>query len=132
MTEEPSAERGKQLFETRGCLACHQHADFPQAKMHQGPNLTHLGAKLNAASNKGGKKWLYSWLSNPSNYHPRTLMPNLILEPIDDGQGNVTDPAADIAVFLLASQGLEAPGRARPRVDRRRANGACSSWRSTI
>jgi cytochrome c551/c552 len=27
----PSVERGKQLFEVRGCLACHEHKDFPNA-----------------------------------------------------------------------------------------------------
>ena len=103
VTEEASAERGKQLFESRGCLACHRQADFPQGQMHQGPSLTNLGGKLARAANSGGKKWLYSWLRNPSNYHPRTLMPNLILEPIDDGKGTVSDPAADIGAYLLAS-----------------------------
>ena len=28
-SKAPSAERGKWLFETRGCLACHSHAEFP-------------------------------------------------------------------------------------------------------
>ena len=40
---EASAERGKQAFQVR-CLACHQHADFPTAKMTQGPDLSRLGA----------------------------------------------------------------------------------------
>ncbi|HEV3023138.1 MAG TPA: hypothetical protein VGX76_11755, partial [Pirellulales bacterium] len=30
-TATPAAERGKQLFEIRGCLACHHHQDFPNA-----------------------------------------------------------------------------------------------------
>ncbi len=104
VTEQASAERGKQLFETRGCLACHQHADFPAGKMNQGPDLSRIGAKLNRPGNKNGGRWLYSWLKNPSNYHPRTLMPNLILDPIKSAEGGVSDPAADIAVFLLGSQ----------------------------
>ena len=29
ITEAPSAERGKWLFESRGCLACHSHDEFP-------------------------------------------------------------------------------------------------------
>ena len=37
VTEEASAERGKQLFEVRGCLACHQHNDFPRGQMNAGP-----------------------------------------------------------------------------------------------
>src|SRR5690606_8617819 len=32
VTEDPSAERGKKLFQLRGCLACHQHSDFPDAR----------------------------------------------------------------------------------------------------
>ena len=102
VTEQASAERGKQLFETRGCLACHKHADFPNGKMHQGPDLTNLGGKLGRS--KEGRRWLYSWLRNPSAYHPRTLMPNLILDPIDDGKGAISDPAADLAEYLLASK----------------------------
>jgi cytochrome c551/c552 len=100
----PSAERGKQLFETRGCLACHQHADFPAGKMDQGPDLSRIGAKLDRKSNPDGEKWLASWLRNPSKYHPRTLMPNLILDPIAGANGKSTDPAADIAAYLLTSR----------------------------
>jgi len=102
--EQASVDRGKQLFETRGCLACHQHADFPQGKMKQGPNLTNLGGKLGRDGNPVGQKWLYSWLRNPSNYHPRTLMPNLLLEPLPIEKGGKTDPAADLAAFLLSSK----------------------------
>ncbi|HXT59946.1 MAG TPA: hypothetical protein VN699_15010, partial [Pirellulales bacterium] len=36
VTEEASAERGKHLFQVRGCLACHQHKEFPEAKQSQG------------------------------------------------------------------------------------------------
>jgi cytochrome c551/c552 len=99
-----SAERGKQLFETRGCLACHKHGDFPKAEMTQGPDLSRIGAKL--ASNPNGPKWLYTWLRNPSKYHPRTLMPNVFLEPLPGSDGKQqTDPAADITKFLLGSTG---------------------------
>ena len=49
VTEEPSAERGKLAFEIRGCLACHQHDDFPAAVSVQGPNLSNVGDKLSAA-----------------------------------------------------------------------------------
>lgn len=99
-----SAERGKQLFETRGCLACHKHADFPEAQNRQGPDLSRLGAKL---VGEKGADWLYSWLREPDRYHSRTLMPNLLLEPIAEAEGNVTDPADDIAAYLLASTGWQ-------------------------
>lgn len=98
------AERGKVLFETRGCLACHQHGDFPAGKATQGPDLTNVGDKLTAADSPSGLKWLYTWLKDPNLYHARTKMPNLILEPIRQADGSVTDPAADIAAYLLASR----------------------------
>src|SRR6185295_8582290 len=115
VTEKRSAERGKKLFETRGCLACHTHSDFPKATMNQGPDLSRIGAKLDRDGNPDGGKWLYSWLRNPSAYHPRTLMPNLLLDPIT-GQKGVSDPAADLAEFLLGSRGQDAehPGGWKP------------------
>ena len=130
--EQASAERGKQLFETRGCLACHQHAEFPQGKMKQGPNLTNLGGKLGRDGNPVGPKWLYSWLRNPSNYHPRTLMPNLLLEPLPSEKGGKTDPAADLAAFLLSSKDwkpTEIPGRELNQAERETR---CSTWPSII
>lgn len=106
VTAEPSSERGKQQFQVRGCLACHQHADFPQAKQTQGPDLSRIGAKLDTAH---GAKWLYSWVLQPNRYHSRTVMPNVFLEPIEekdkDGKiTSVTDPAADVTAYLLGSQ----------------------------
>ncbi len=111
---EPSAERGKLAFEIR-CLACHQHSDFPAGKMTQGPDLSRIGAKLTTKDNRDGAKWLYTWLRNPSKYHARTLMPNMILDSMAGADGKLTDPAADIAEFLLGSrqdwQPRDVPGR---------------------
>ena len=59
ITEAPSAERGKLVFETRGCLACHSHVDFPGIHANQGPDLSRLSAKLNTEK---GRQWLYSWV----------------------------------------------------------------------
>ena len=97
--------RGKQLFEIRGCLACHQHEDFPQARSDFGPNLTGIGDKLSPALGApNGRAWLYTWIKQPTHYNPRTKMPDLYLDPITDADGNVTDPAADIVEYLLASK----------------------------
>ncbi|MGD9723675.1 MAG: hypothetical protein AB7O59_05020 [Pirellulales bacterium] len=109
---EPSTARGKQLFEVRGCLACHMHADFPAGKMTQGPDLSRMGAKLSHHGAKDGRQWLYTWLKNPNKYHPRTFMPNLLLEPLEAAEDPanpmakpvLTDPAADITAFLMESQ----------------------------
>jgi cytochrome c2 len=50
VTEQPSAERGKVLFETRGCLACHKHQDFPVGQATQGPDLSRNRRTAPAAS----------------------------------------------------------------------------------
>jgi len=110
VTEEPSAERGKLQFQTRGCLACHKQSDTPQADSTFGPDLTGLGKKLQTEK---GAEWLVSWLRDPKRYHLRTTMPNLFLDPVpltgedgkplrsEQGRTRMTDPAADIAAYLL-------------------------------
>jgi cytochrome c551/c552 len=99
VTESPSPERGKRLFATQGCLACHQHQDFPQGQATQGPNLSNVGAKYAAQT---GADWLTGWLRDPACYSPQTLMPNPVLEPtpLADSQ-QMTDPATDLAAYLV-------------------------------
>ena len=106
--EAASAERGKLTFQMRGCLACHSHKDFPEIKQTQGPDLSGIGAKLEGEK---GTKWLYSWLKQPNLYHARTVMPNMLLDPLTVATtsatgttSTTTDPAADIAAFLLADK----------------------------
>ncbi|MGE0607807.1 MAG: hypothetical protein AB7O62_12005 [Pirellulales bacterium] len=111
VNQPPSVERGKYLFETRGCLACHQHKDFPKATGVQGPELSRIGAKLSSASaadklydwSTNGPRWLYSWVRKPNRYHARTVMPDVQLEKITKGE-DISDPAADITAYLLESQ----------------------------
>ena len=97
-----SVERGKKVFEVRGCLACHSHADFPKGQATHGPDLSRIGAKLTTSEN--GKKWLYSWVREPNRYHARTVMPNTFLEPQQDADGKTVDPAIDVAEYLMTSQ----------------------------
>ena len=105
ITEQPSPERGKWLFESRGCLACHSHKEMPGIAADQGPDLSELATKFNSGK---GQRWLYTWLREPHRYHARTVMPNVYLDPIAevDESGNstgvVTDPAADILAYLLS------------------------------
>jgi len=131
VTEPASAERGRRLFLTQGCLACHKHEDFPEGQSIQGPNLSRLGSKL---TTEAGRRWLVSWIRDPARHSPRTLMPNTLLAPIpfadteEDGDGQeedahqprprVTDPAADVAAYLLESAGTgEQPSTRRALVD---------------
>src|SRR4029079_19110341 len=118
--EAPSKERGKVLFETRGCLACHSHVEFPNIHSTQGPDLSRLSAKLNTEK---GQKWLYSWLKAPNHYYPRTAMPNLFLDPIAETDplgnptGKTTDPAADIREYLLSVPTDWKPEQTTPAAD---------------
>ena len=103
--EAASAERGKLAFELRGCIACHQHEDFPHVTSHQGPNLTGLGDKFaEGAGGPNGQAWLYSWIKRPTHYHARTKMPDLYLDPIENEDGTVTDPVADMVAYLMSSR----------------------------
>ena len=100
---EEQIARGKQLFELRGCLACHKHGDFPGATSDFGPDLSNVGDKFSAAAGApNGRAWLYTWIKQPMHYGPRTKMPNLFLDPITEN-GQTIDPAADIVEFLLSS-----------------------------
>ena len=105
VTEEADVKRGAWLFETRGCLACHAHDEFGEVTASQGPNLSRIAAKFD---NPKGRQWLYSWIKQPHKYHPRTKMPDLYLDPIDEKDaknqptGVITDPAADIVAYLLS------------------------------
>jgi cytochrome c551/c552 len=99
---EGSAERGKKVFQVRGCLACHSHAEFPDGKATHGPDLSRIGAKL--ATNENGKQWLYSWVRQPNRYHSRTVMPDTFLDSYDDAEGNSIDPALDVTEYLMTSQ----------------------------
>jgi mono/diheme cytochrome c family protein len=96
------AERGKSTFAKKGCLACHSHSAFPSATADFAPNLSNVHEKL--AKDGNGFNWLYTWIRDPHRHHPRTKMPNLFLAPTTDPKGAVTDPAADIATFLLSAK----------------------------
>ena len=99
---KPDAVRGKELFATKGCLACHTHADQPGVHQNHGPELTQIHLKLKPGED--GFRWLYTWIREPERHHPRTKMPNLFLEPEGEGE-KLVDPAADIAAFLLKIEG---------------------------
>lgn len=108
VTETPSAERGKVLFIERGCVACHRLKDVPESQSTIGPDLTGLGSMI---TTDRGRAWLTSWIRNPLAHSPRTRMPDsmLVPEPLggdtEDGRARMSDPAADLAAYLLESKG---------------------------
>jgi cytochrome c551/c552 len=101
---------GKILFQARGCLACHEHRDFPEAAAFRDPQDIVSGPDLSAMGDKfrsdKGRQWLYGWLKEPTRYNPRTLMPSLGLDPIEHKDStsqvmSVTDPVADLIEYLV-------------------------------
>ncbi len=102
---QPNAERGKDLFATKGCVACHTHSEMAGVHADFGPELSRVDAKLKPG--KAGFDWLYTWIREPERYHPRTKMPHLFLEAQGEGDKYI-DPAADIAAFLLKLKGAPA------------------------
>ena len=74
--------KGKKLFEMVGCQACHKVNGNGELF---GPDLTRIGQKVNP-------DWLVSWIKNPDEYNPESIMPNLRL---------TLEQASDIAAYLL-------------------------------
>jgi len=93
-------KRGREAFELSGCLACHQHRDFPDATNTQAPDISNLSAVLNPET---ARTWLYNWIRQPQRYDPGTTMPNMLLESTTDAEGKSIDKAADITDYLLSS-----------------------------
>mgnify|MGYP001264227861 CR=1 FL=1 len=79
-------QRGKQLFEEVGCLACHSMNEEKQSVADHGPDLSGIGSKLN-------QEWMYSWMRNPKGYFAKTHMPSLRLNK---------NEAADISAYLIS------------------------------
>lgn len=105
-----SAERGRELFQTQGCLVCHKHRDFSDADAYReqqaaiaGPDLSDLAARLRVP---GADRWLYSWIKQPGLYDPRSVMPaiNQDRTEIRDSDGTLVatyDPVEDLVSYLL-------------------------------
>lgn len=79
-----SPETGKQLFATRGCVACHIVRSVPGAVGEVGPALDGVGDSANRPKIAGGvldnsPENMKRWIMNPPALKPGTQMPNLNL-----------------------------------------------------
>lgn len=96
------AASGEALFNSVGCTGCHRReaaaGRLGEPYRLHGPNLIHLGSKVNAA-------WLFAWLKDPRQYAPETAMPRLRLSDRE---------AADLTAFLMASRAPEDEAGALP------------------
>ena len=99
---EPNVDLGADLFERQGCLACHQHDDFPDAVSVEGPNLTHIGMKYQSETSQA---WLTRWIRTPAELSPRTKMPETFL---------TASEAASIALYLTDDQETSIPTPPQP------------------
>jgi cytochrome c2/Tfp pilus assembly protein PilV len=71
------AARGEQLFQDKGCMACHQ---LHQKGGDVGPSLTTQVPEFPMGTWVGDKlrpEWIYQWLKNPQTLLPDTIEPNL-------------------------------------------------------
>lgn len=85
------ADRGKQLFSAKGCIACHVVKGVQGATGTVGPALDGVGdpakrPKIAGERLDNNAENLKKWLANPPAVKPDTPMPNLSLSPqeIDD------------------------------------------------
>ena len=94
---DPLAAQGRQLFESRVCIACHAVAGT-NARGVLGPNLTRVGARwtIGAGALPMSRENLVKWIKNPKAYKPGALMPG------------TTEPGAGMPATGLSDQEVEA------------------------
>jgi mono/diheme cytochrome c family protein len=86
-----SSSRGRVIFETVGCAACHVVGSKTAVRTLRGttydvaPELTRVGSKANP-------DWLFDWLKNPRHYNAETRMPSLRL---------TDDEARHVVAYLM-------------------------------
>ncbi len=92
------AERGALLFAVKGCVGCHTHSAFPNARMEVGPDLTGLAARAGsrvAGLNASG--YVRQSLRDPGAYRATAgyaVMPDL---------GLTDEQVESLTAFLLSS-----------------------------
>lgn len=94
-----SPEKGKELFETVGCLACHTMRAVFEERVPRtfsrvvgrdfAPDLSQAAVKIK------DPEWLFRWLKNPKAIRPHSAMPSLRL----------TDAEASALVAFLMTRG---------------------------
>jgi cytochrome c2 len=114
-----NVENGKQLVSTLGCMACHV-VDEKLTDLKAKPSLISRvddwdvrrfrsqGPQLAGTGSKTTENWLYAWLKDPKQYHPKTKMPKLRL---------TDQEAADIAAYLVSLRHAETDEQKLPEID---------------
>jgi cytochrome c2 len=112
-------ERGKKLVSQLGCLGCHV-VDEKLVDMKVPPKLTKYmdnwqyrrhrsqGPELEGTGSKTAVNWLFAWLKDPKQYHPKTKMPKLRLSD---------EEAADAAEYLAGLHNEATDKETLPAID---------------
>lgn len=87
---------GKQLFSSKGCIACHVAPGVPGATGTIGPSLAGIGdaakrPKLTDGADNTPER-VKAWIQDPQGLKPGTMMPNLQLSDKE---------SSDLTAFLL-------------------------------
>jgi cytochrome c oxidase subunit II len=79
----PEQIAGKKVFYANSCVNCHKVDGSPVAVGVFGPDLTHLMSRQTLASGAAplNKETLHSWITDPEEIKPGSLMPNMQLTP---------------------------------------------------
>ena len=104
MGKAGDAAKGKELFESLGCKACHVNEKGSAARRSEASSNRDYAPNLWNIADKASPEWIYSWIKNPKALWPETKMPDLRL---------ADDEAGDLTAFLLGMKSGEsypAPG----------------------
>ena len=86
------AAKGKELFESVGCKACHVTEKGSEARRSEGSKERDYAPNLWNIADKAKPEWIYSWVKNPKAMWPETKMPDLRLSDAE---------AANLTAYLL-------------------------------
>jgi cytochrome c2 len=81
-------QKGKELFDSVGCKACHVAEKGSSARRSEGSSERDYAPNLSNIADKTSPQWIYSWIKNPKEMWPETKMPDLRLT--DAEAANVT------------------------------------------
>jgi cytochrome c2 len=86
-----SAERGKELFDSVGCRACHVNVKDSIARRSEASATRDYAPNLWNVGDKARPEWIYGWIKNPRAQWIDTKMPDLRL---------TDEQAADVTAYL--------------------------------
>jgi cytochrome c2 len=84
--------KGKETFESVGCLACHVTEKDSAARRSEGSEERDYAPNLWNIADKARPEWIYSWVKNPKAVWPETKMPDLRLGDAE---------AANVTAYLM-------------------------------